>query len=397
MLEYVNRRNSNSYKWDSEQASGNLPLWVADMDFKAAPAIIRAMQERLNHGVFGYSIVPNDYYTAVSSWFSRRHDWHGIKREQLICTIGVVPAISAILRALSDKKKAKSDEPLRVITFTPAYNCFFSCISNIGCELIECRLIAKKKLTITPAEREYVGEHFEVDWQRLEQQATTADVFLLCNPHNPTARVWTKDELTRIAMICHKNNLFVVSDEIHCEFCFPEHQYTPFATVAADKRFCICTSASKAFNIAGLQCANIYVPEAETRTSIDRAINIHEVCDLNPFGIVAAIAAYNESEQWIDELNGQVFQNWLYLLEFIATNMPELSLSLMEGTYLAWLNIKPLGRRAEQFCADLVEHEHVLFNPSEMYGATDYIRINLATSPDNIRQAAEALKAEAVR
>ena len=174
MLEYIDRRNSDCYKWDSECAQGCLPLWVADMDFAAAKPIREAMQRRLEHGVFGYSTVPQANYDAVASWFSRRHGWNGISKDNLLYTTAVVPAISAIFAAL------QGASPLRVLTFTPAYNCFFSCIENMGCELVPSPLVLR-------------GNRFEIDWADVEEKAKRADVFLLCNPHNPTGRVWSRD------------------------------------------------------------------------------------------------------------------------------------------------------------------------------------------------------------
>lgn len=369
-IEYINRRDSNCYKWDSEHAASNLPLWVADMDFKVAPAIMQAMQRRLEHGVFGYGIVPNDYYEAVSSWFARRHGWKGIKKENCIATIGIVPAISAILRALNDKKGSTC----RVSTFTPAYNCFFSSINNLGCELIDCPLLC-------------IDNHFEIDWALLEKQIESTDVLLLCNPHNPTGRVWTENELNKLSELCEQNKVFVISDEIHCDFTFETYHYTPYALVAKTNQYCICTSASKAFNIAGLQCANIYVPNPEMYALIEHAINVHEVCDLNPFGIVATIAAYNESEQWIDSLNQYVYDNYCYVSSFIQNRLPMLSLTRSEGTYLAWVNVQALGIESEQFCEQLKERERLLINGSAIYGAKGYVRINLATCKDNVAMA----------
>ena len=388
MLEYIDRKNSDCYKWDSECAQGCLPLWVADMDFAAAKPIRDAMQRRLDHGVFGYSIVPQANYDAVAHWFERRHGWKGINRDNLLYTTAVVPAVSAIFAALELKMteyrqracKPMTTEPLRILTFTPAYNCFFSCIENMGCELVASPLVLR-------------NNRFEVNWEDLETKAKTSDVFLLCNPHNPTGRVWSRDELEKMAAIMRREHLFVLSDEIHCEFAFPNHAYTPFASIAInDTDFCVCTSASKAFNIAGLLCANIYVPNKELFAQINHALEVHEVNGLNPFGLVAQVAAYNESEAWLDELNEYIYGNFCFLRDFIHRELPQLLLHETEGTYLAWVNIASLGIPAEQFCHDLAEHAHVLFNPSEMYGADHYVRINLATSRDIIAQALRHLK-----
>ncbi len=374
MLEYIDRRNSDCYKWDSECAQGCLPLWVADMDFAAAKPIREAMQRRLDHGVFGYSTVPQANYDAVASWFSRRHGWNGISKDNLLYTTAVVPAISAIFAAL------QGASPLRVLTFTPAYNCFFSCIENMGCELVPSPLVLR-------------GNRFEIDWEDVEEKAKRADVFLLCNPHNPTGRVWSRDELERLTDIMRREHLFVLSDEIHCEFTFPGHTYTPFASVAInDTDFCVCTSASKAFNIAGLLCANIFVPNKELFARINHALEIHEVNGLNPFGLVAQVAAYNESEEWLDELNEYVYGNFCYLRDFIRDRLPQLRIHETDGTYLAWVNIEALGVSSERFCHDLAQQAHVLFNPSEMYGGQGYVRINLATSRAVLSQALNRLK-----
>lgn len=373
-LEYVDRKGSECYKWDSECAKGCLPLWIADMDFAAAQPIREAMQRRLDHGVFGYSIVPQANYDAVASWFERRHGWKGINRDNLLYTTAVVPAISAIFAAL------KKTDKLKILTFTPAYNAFFNCIENMGCELVGCPLVLR-------------GNRFEINWADVEEKATAADVFLLCNPHNPTGRVWTRGELERLADIMRREHLFVLSDEIHCEFAFPGHDYTPFASIVInDTDFCVCTSASKAFNIAGLLCANIYVPNKELFKQINHALEVHEVNGLNPFGLVAQVAAYNESEAWLDALNEYVYGNYCYLREFIERELPKLRIHETEGTYLGWVNISAYGMTAETFCRELAKKGHVLFNPSEMYGAEDYIRINLATSREVLIEALNRLK-----
>lgn len=378
MLEYIDRRGSDCYKWDSDQAKGTLPLWVADMDFAAAKPIREAMQRRLEHGVFGYSIVPQANYDAVAHWFERRHGWKGINRDNLLYTTAVVPAISAVLKAL--ELLCTSDcQPLRVLTFTPAYNCFFSCIENMECELVPSPLVLQ-------------NNRFEINWTDLETKAKKADVFLLCNPHNPTGRVWSREELERMADIMRREHLFVLSDEIHCEFAFPGHAYTPFATIAInDTDFCVCTSASKAFNIAGLLCANIFVPNKDLFAQINHALEVHEVNGLNPFGLVAQVAAYNESEAWLDELNQQIYANFNYLRDFIHERLPMLQLHETEGTYLAWVNIEATKMPAELFCEHLAKEQQVLLNPSEMYGGKGYVRINLATSHEVLAEALERL------
>lgn len=278
----IDRRATNSYKWDSAP-EGVLPMWVADMDFRTAPAIIDALQKRVAHGIFGYTRVPDAYYDAVTSWFSRRHGWD-IDREWIIYTSGVVPAVSAVIKALT----VPGD---KVIVQTPVYNCFFSSIRNNGCEIVS-----------NPLRR--AADTYEMDFDALERCAADprAKVMLLCNPHNPAGRVWTPDELTRLGNICLRNGVTVVADEIHCELVYQGFKYTPFASLsdAFLHRSVTCVSPSKAFNIAGLQIANIVAFDNDLRSRIDKAININEVCDVNPFGVAATIAAYNEGEEWLN-------------------------------------------------------------------------------------------------
>ena len=372
MIEYIDRRNSNCVKWDADCSKGLLPLWVADMDFKAAQPIIDAMQRRLNHGVFGYECVPQAYYDAVASWFARRHNWKGITREQIIYSTSVVAAISAILRAITKPGDG-------VVVQTPAYNCFFSCLENLECRILSNPLLEN-------------DAHFEIDWAHFEQQVSQAKVFLLCNPHNPTGRVWTREELTRMASICEQHRVFVLADEIHCEFTFPGVAYTPYATVAQTSNYCVCMSPSKAFNLAGLHCANIFVPDATNYQRIDKAVNIHEVGEMNPFGVEALMAAYNESEAWLDELQQLIYANYQFVCDFMKEHLPMFSVTKAEGTYLAWVKITALGIPAEQLCQQLAEHEQLLFNPSEMYGAKGFIRINLATSHEILSEALHRLQ-----
>jgi len=361
--EIVVRRGSNSYKWDATEEEDVLPLWVADMDFKAAPAIRKALAERVEHGVFGYTKVPDAYYDAIIQWFSRRHGWQ-MEREWMQYTIGVVPAISCIIKAIS----MPGD---KVLVSTPVYNCFFSSIKNNGCEIVESPLRRKDDLS------------YEIDFEDFERKCADDKVvaYLLCNPHNPCGRVWTREELARIGEICRKHGVWVISDEIHNEIVMPGHCYTPFASVNDDSRRCsvTCVSPSKSFNLAGLQIANIICSDAALSRRIDRAININEVCDVNPFGVVATIAAYNESEDWIDELNSYVWKNYETLKQMLT-----LPITPLEGTYLAWVDCssicEKLSMNSEELEEYLMEKAKVYLNAGTMYGnaGEGFMRINLA-------------------
>lgn len=358
----IDRRATNSYKWDSAP-EGVLPMWVADMDFRTAPAIIDALQKRVAHGIFGYTRVPDAYYDAVTSWFSRRHGWD-IDREWIIYTSGVVPAVSAVIKALT----VPGD---KVIVQTPVYNCFFSSIRNNGCEIVS-----------NPLRR--TADTYEMDFDALERCAADprAKVMLLCNPHNPAGRVWTPDELTRLGNICLRNGVTVVADEIHCELVYQGFKYTPFASLsdAFLHRSVTCVSPSKAFNIAGLQIANIVAFDNDLRSRIDKAININEVCDVNPFGVAATIAAYNEGEEWLNQLVDYLHGNYEAMAEFCRRELPEFPITRLEGTYLVWMDCSSLGMPSDALEHVLLDDARLWLNAGTMYGAEGegYMRWNIA-------------------
>ena len=334
------------------------------MDFKAAPAILEALKKRVEHGVFGYTLVPDSYYEAIINWFARRHNWQ-IDRSWIIYTTGVVPAVSCAIKALTLPGE-------KVLIQTPDYNCFFSSIKNNGCEVAENELVRR-------------GDSYEVDFEDFERQCADekTTVFLLCNPHNPAGRLWTKEELERMNDICLAHGVRVISDEIHCELVMPGHRFTPFAAIsdACRDNSVVLNSPTKAFNIAGLQIANIICADPAMRRRIDRAVNINEVCDVNPFGVVALQAAYNESEEWLDSLNHYIWGNYLALKEFIAKELPRLEVTRLEGTYLAWVDIKATGLTSDEAYGKLMKEGRVYVNSGTMYGrraGEGYLRINLA-------------------
>ena len=375
------RRGTNSVKWDESPSPDVIPLWVADMDFMAAPAIQEALRRCMEHGVYGYTIVGDDYYEAIINWFQRRHQWT-IHREEILYTTGVVPAMSVALKALTMPGE-------RVLILSPAYNCFFSSIRNNGCEVVESSLLFCQN---------NIQDRFEVDWADFEAKCADekTTVFLLCNPHNPTGRVWTEEELQRMNDICMQHNVKVVSDEIHCELIMPGYRFKPFAAASEQCRqnSVILNSPSKSFNIAGLQIANIICPQPEWRRRIDRAININEVCDVNPFGPVALIAAYNESEAWLDELCAYLWDNYQTLCEFAAEHLPDWHIYPLEGTYLPWINITATGMTSQQYADDLLNEAKVWVNPGTMYGPQSgegYIRLNIACPRSRLLEALERI------
>lgn len=357
--EIIPRRGTNSYKWDSDADPEVLPMWVADMDFRTAPAVTEALTARASQGIFGYTRVPDSYYTAVSDWFANRHGWT-IDASSVIYTSGVVPAISAIIKALT----SPSD---KVLVQTPVYNCFFSSIRNNGCLIDESPLI-------------YSGLTYTMDFGDLERRASNPAVklLLLCNPHNPAGRVWTRDELVRVRDICRRHNVRVVSDEIHCELTMPGFVYTPYATV--DPGAIVCVSPSKAFNLAGLQIANIVCPDADTRRLIDRAINDNEVCDVNPFGVIATEAAYRHGADWLAQLIGYIWENYRFMQDFCRDALPALPLTRLEGTYLVWMDCRALPFTSDELERRLLTEARLWLNAGTMYGAAGegFMRWNIA-------------------
>lgn len=370
----TDRRGTDSYKWDSAPEADIIPLWVADMDFETFPGITEALQRRVAHGIFGYTRVPETYYEAVCRWFEKRHGWH-INREDIIYTSGVVPAVSAVIKALT----LPGDQ---VIVQGPVYNCFFSSIRNNGCEMVSNSLIYNKEEL-----------RYEIDFDDLERKLAheRARLMLICNPHNPGGRVWTRDELSRMAELCRKYGVRVVSDEIHCELTLYDNEYVPFGSLPDElsRGSITCCSPSKAFNTAGLQIANIVCRDAEVRNRIDRAININEVCDVNPFGVIALQAAYSdEGYEWLTQLRAYISANYDLLRERFARELPKCKVMRMEGTYLAWIDCSELHIPSDEIEEMLMHENKVWVNAGSMYGAEGaaFIRINMACTSELLNE-----------
>lgn len=372
--ELTERRNTGCVKWDSDNDPDMLPLWVADMDFQTAPSVKEAVMSRAATGIYGYVRVPDSYYEALTRWFDTRHGWH-IDSDMVIYTSGVVPALSAIIKAL-----VKPGEG--VIIQTPAYNCFFSSVRNN--HAIEIDNPLKRIETAS-------GFTYEIDFEDLEAVASRPEtrLLLLCNPQNPTGRVWTRAELEQVRDICRRNGVRVLSDEIHCELIHKGYEYIPYATI--DPEAVVCCSPSKAFNTAGLQTANIVCPDTETRDLIDRAINDNEVCDINPFGVVALEAAYNDGGEWLDALNNYLEDNYRYLRETLGSAFPQLRICDSQATYLAWIDTHHLGISSDNLDKLLRENGKVHINSGTMYAGDGYMRINYACPRSRLAEALRRL------
>ena len=361
------RQGTESVKWDLYP--GTLPMWVADMDFRIAPEIQEALQKRLDHGVFGYELIPDSYFTVMNQWFAARHGWEGIGRENIVPTTGVIAAYSAAIKAMT----VPGD---KVLVMTPCYNAFFPAIRNNKCG----QLVSPLK---------FDGKHFIVDWDDFEAKAAQAKVFLLCNPHNPVGRVWTREELLLMAEICRRNDVFVVSDEIHCELTYPGHDYTPWATLPEQyvKNSVSCISPTKAFNIAGIQIANLFAADPAILAKMDRAINDNECCDVNVFGVTALQAAYGKGGPWLDQLRNYLYHNARTVCCFLEDEIPEVVCPPLEGTYLMWLDCRsalksgePLEGFSERLANHLREKHGLVLSTGTIYGAAGegFERLNIA-------------------
>ena len=365
----INRWHTDSEKYDGlkkfapKAPDNSIPLWIADMDFRTPQAVTDSIIKRAENGIFGYTDIPDEWYCAYQKWWKDRYNF-SINKEWLIFTTGVIPAISSIIRKMTTPAE-------NVVVMTPVYNMFFDSILDNGRNVLESRLV-------------YNDGKYSIDFADLEQKAADPNVkvLLLCNPHNPAGRVWTKQELTRIGDICIRNNVWVVADEIHCELVFPGHTYIPFASISQEflMHSVTCTSPSKAFNLAGLQIANIISADTDIRTKIDKAINVNEVCDVNPFGVEALMAAYNDSEEWLEELKQYLFDNYNYLRAYFSEYLPEFPVSMLEGTYLVWVDCSVLNQSSDEIVKTLLEKEKLWVNEGSLYGETGegFIRINIA-------------------
>lgn len=354
------RKGTESVKWDLYP--GTLPLWVADMDFEVAPEIRAALQRRLDHGVFGYELLPDNYFLVMNRWFSSRHGWKGISRKNIVPTTGVIAAYSAAIKAMT----VPGD---KVIVMTPCYNAFFPAIRNNKCVQASCPL-------------HYENGLYTVDWELFEKMTAESRVLLLCNPHNPVGRVWTREELLRMADICLRNNVFVVSDEIHCELTYPGHDYTPWATLPEEYvlNSVTCFSPTKPFNLAGIQIANIYAASPEVLAKMDRAINDNECCDVNVFGATALQAAYGEGGPWLDALREYLWHNARTVYCFLEDELPLVSASPLEGTYLMWLDCRAYGISSEALGEHLKTKHGLVLSTGTIYGEAGegFMRLNIA-------------------
>ena len=374
----VNRRNTNSLKWNV--AENELPMWVADMDFQAAPEIRAAIQKRVSHGVFGYSEVPDEWYQAYIGWWQKRHNFT-MQKDWLVFCAGVVPAVSSIIRKLTTPAE-------KVLIQTPVYNIFFNSILNNGRQVLESSL-------------KYDASQYEIDFEDLEQKLSDpqTSLMILCNPHNPIGKIWNKDTLERIGELCLKHHVVVLSDEIHCDLTDPGTEYIPFASVSEKCRenSITCIAPTKAFNLAGLQTAAVAIPNASLRHKVWRALNTDEVAEPNAFAVDAAIAAFTEGEAWLDELRKYIFENKRRTVEYVKENIPQLQVAPSNATYLLWLDCSGIAVSTADMASYIRSETGLYLSEGSQFGdgGEKFLRVNIAcpraTLEDGLKRLREGI------
>lgn len=373
--EKTDRRRIGAVKWDVKE--NELPMWVADMDFQAAPEIRKALSERVAHGVFGYTDIPGEWYDAYINWWRTRHGYE-IQRDTLIFTTGVIPAISTCVRKLSYPAE-------KVVVLTPVYNIFFNSIINNGRFVLECPLGCEN------------GAYF-INWADLEEKLSDpqASLLIFCNPHNPVGKIWTKEELTKVGKLCKKYGVTVISDEIHCDITAPGKSYVPFAAACdlCAEISVTCIAPTKAFNLAGIQTAAVMVPNPFLRHKVWRALNTDEVAEPNAFACETAIAAFTEGAGWLEEMRAYVFENRKIAEEFIEKHIPGIKAVRGEATYLLWLDCSEITADSKTLCQEIREKTGLILSNGTQYGKTGeaFLRMNLATTRENVLDGLNRLK-----
>ncbi len=375
--EIVPREGSSSVKWDMVKTNKLLAMWVADMDFKTAPEILNAIKERVAHGVFGYTFTSSQFYDAIVSWWSRRHNLK-IQDDWIVPVPGIIPALSAIIRSTT----AQSDN---ILLLTPIYDHFFSSIKNCSRNTLESELI-------------YQNGYYSINFADLEKKAADpkTKLLLLCNPHNPIGRVWTKAELIQIGNICAKHNVVVVSDEIHADLVHSKFRHTPYVSLgsAYSLNSFTCSSPSKPFNLAGVQVGYVFSENEKLRSGLKEIFNVQETVFLNFLSGPALIAAYTQGEDWLEQLKTYIYNNYVFLSEFISKNIPQIKVTPLEATYLVWLDIQELKIPSKKFSEDLRDAEGLWLNAGTMYGKAGegFSRINIGCPRVLLKDGLERLK-----
>ncbi len=371
----INRRGTDSVKWDVKE--NELPMWVADMDFRLAPEIGNAIKKRFEHGVFGYSVIPDEWYEAYINWWKTRHGFK-MKKEGLVFCTGVVPAISSIVRKLTTPNE-------NVVIQTPVYNVFFNSIVNNGCRVLESPLI-------------YENGVYSMDLDDLEKKLSDPQttLMILCNPQNPAGKIWGKEDLGKVGELAKRHGVTIVSDEIHCDITEPGKDYVPFASVSdiCCEISVTCIAPTKAFNMAGMKSAAVYAEDPFIRHKVWRALNTDEIAEPNSFACTAAVSAFNEGAPWLDAMRKYVSENRKRVYEFVEKEIPEISVVKSDATYLLWLDISKTGLESTEAASKIREKTGLFLTAGSVYGdaGKHFLRMNIACPKTTLEDGLQRLK-----
>ena len=391
--EKISRKGTHSIKWefvleDSKlivasqsdprgEKAQLLPMWVADMDFRSPPAVIDALVARAEHGVYGYTFPTDSYYEALQNWVARRHGWE-LKRDWVLQTPGLLPALNMLVQTFVAPGE-------KVLIQPPVYYPFFWAVEDNGAQIVSNSLINE-------------NGRYRMNLEDLAQKASDPAVkmVILCNPHNPVGRAWTPDELTQFGEICLKNDVLVVSDEAHCDLIYSDYVFTSFARLGDDfrQKSVICSAASKTFNLAGLQTSNIIIPDNELRDRFAATIKRNGVFLANPFGIIAAEAAYNNGEAWLAEVMAYIEDNYRFMKSYLAKHLPQLKIVHPEATYLVWVDCRELEMDPAARKQLMMEQARVNLDEGELFGpeGEGFERFNIACPRSTLEAVLERIR-----
>ena len=365
----IDRNNTNCVKWD--MFDDDIPMWVADMDFKVAPPIQDAILKRANHPVYGYNIVPDELFESYVNWWDTRYDLK-MSREDMAYSIGVMPSISSMIRCLTDV----GDE---ILIQSPVYHVFFYVIEENDRKVLENELI-------------YENDEYKIDFNDLDDKLSKVKLMILCNPHNPVGKIWSESDLARIAELCKKHDVIVISDEIHCDLTDPGLKYNPFRDGDNVIR---CLSPSKSFNVAGFQSSIVQTTNAELLEKIKTQMHVDNSDACNVFAASAVMAAYNESGEWLDELREVLFKNKQIVGDYLESDLPVIKLVPSDATYLLWLDCSALNVSSKVLSEFLRTNQGLFLSAGSDFGqcGDNFLRMNIACPEKLLKEGLGRLKA----
>ena len=368
----IDRTQTNSLKWDL--FGDDVPMWVADMDFKVAPSIEKAIQKRVSHPVYGYTIVPDELFEAYINWWDRRYAFK-MSKDDMLYSIGVMPSISSMIRCLSDVGD-------NILIQSPVYHVFFYVIEDNNRNVLENQLL-------------YENGAYRIDFDDLDEKLAKSKLMILCNPQNPVGKIWSKEELSKIGELCRKHDVILISDEIHCDLTDPDVKYNPFEISSDYDNVITCLSPSKSFNIAGFQSSVVHTKNNELKEEIKSQMHIDNSDSCNVFATTAVIAAYDESEEWLEELKDVLYENKLVVKDYLEKELPVVKLVECDATYLLWIDCSALNVPSKVLSGFLRSNQGLFLSAGCDFGqcGDNFLRMNIACPRDLLMEGLGKLKA----